>query len=453
MRQNTIPTMPDEMMKIKSAEALASVKGIEIVIQCTKATRSERLGVSGESRKLSIKLEYIGPVNKPEEGAGRADDPYTYRYLGSPVPEEVDLRNTFGLVSAENAVWTTHWSNMFLRDDRIYSTGLKIIYTVPKELTGRHAVLKISADDFLLMEKELTEAGTFEEILNVRPAEQALAAYLENAHRQQKAILKEWIRVCGKYGLRYYLICGSALGVIRNRDFIPWDDDTDVAMPREDYDRLKEIAEKEWSAGSAYHLLYPDQLGKDVFLDYMTRLVWMEETAPNTLFDRVKEKVDTTYTGHPMLDIYILENGADSLLLHRLQTSLIQGIYVLAMGHRSTFDRESYQYTALSSKVKAAEVLMRIGKHIPVRFLLAWYEHVCRWFRKPGKFCFQSNGYIGCIPWRFEQTWFGEGKKGCLQDLEVYLPADPDRYLHRQYGDYKRPAHGRTRKPVHRSVQ
>ena len=48
--------------------------------------------------------------------------------------------------------------------------------------------------------------------------------------------------VCDKYGLKYYVVWGSLLGAIRHQGFIPWDDDFDVAMPREDYNRFLKIA-------------------------------------------------------------------------------------------------------------------------------------------------------------------------------------------------------------------
>ncbi len=48
----------------------------------------------------------------------------------------------------------------------------------------------------------------------------------------------EFERVCKKHGLRYFVIAGTLLGAIRHYGFIPWDDDMDVAMPREDYEKL-----------------------------------------------------------------------------------------------------------------------------------------------------------------------------------------------------------------------
>lgn len=61
---------------------------------------------------------------------------------------------------------------------------------------------------------------------------------VDSIHRIQVEMLNEIHSVCKENGLRYSAICGTLLGAIRHKGFIPWDDDIDIGLPREDYDKL-----------------------------------------------------------------------------------------------------------------------------------------------------------------------------------------------------------------------
>ncbi len=58
-------------------------------------------------------------------------------------------------------------------------------------------------------------------------------------------LLRVLIDLCDRYNLRYWVGFGTLLGAVRHKGFIPWDDDLDVWMPREDYDKLLEIPNEE----------------------------------------------------------------------------------------------------------------------------------------------------------------------------------------------------------------
>lgn len=60
----------------------------------------------------------------------------------------------------------------------------------------------------------------------------------------EKKILETFADFCEHNALAYYLTFGTLLGAVRHNGFIPWDDDIDVAMPRPDYNRLRELLSK-----------------------------------------------------------------------------------------------------------------------------------------------------------------------------------------------------------------
>lgn len=72
------------------------------------------------------------------------------------------------------------------------------------------------------------------------PNTQALIE-LEESKKIELEILSYFARFCEEHGLRYFLAYGTLIGAVRHKGFIPWDDDVDVQMPREDYNRLIKI--------------------------------------------------------------------------------------------------------------------------------------------------------------------------------------------------------------------
>lgn len=67
-------------------------------------------------------------------------------------------------------------------------------------------------------------------------------ATLRRLQMVELEILEAVDSVCREYGITYFLDSGTVLGARRHGGFIPWDDDIDLGMPREDYERFLEVA-------------------------------------------------------------------------------------------------------------------------------------------------------------------------------------------------------------------
>ena len=96
---------------------------------------------------------------------------------------------------------------------------------------------------------------------------------IKDVQRVELDILIKVARLCEERGLTYFIESGTALGAVRHGGFIPWDDDIDIGMPRQDYEKFLDIAQKE--------------LGDEYF-------VQTRETDPNAPFSFAKVRKNGT---------------------------------------------------------------------------------------------------------------------------------------------------------------
>lgn len=91
------------------------------------------------------------------------------------------------------------------------------------------------------------------------------------------AILDAVADFCDAHGLRYYLAYGTLIGALRHKGFIPWDDDIDIQMPREDYNRLIASFDRECASPHLKLIAPTDPLSRHAYVKIIdTRTVKIE---------------------------------------------------------------------------------------------------------------------------------------------------------------------------------
>lgn len=100
--------------------------------------------------------------------------------------------------------------------------------------------------------------------------------YLRKLQLTELEILNEIHRICIENNLTYFLVGGTLLGAVRHKGFIPWDDDLDVAMPRNDYNKFLKICENGLNQNYYLHCINTD---KEYWLPFA------KVRKKNTLFD------------------------------------------------------------------------------------------------------------------------------------------------------------------------
>lgn len=116
--------------------------------------------------------------------------------------------------------------------------------------------------------------------------------------------------ICRKHGITYQLFAGSALGAVRHKGFIPWDDDLDIAMSRTDYDRFLSVAPQELDP-RRYYL-------QSEFSEHFPMFYTKLRRNNTTYMERYHPRDPQMHQG-VFVDIFPIDNLADSPAIAKLQ--------------------------------------------------------------------------------------------------------------------------------------
>ena len=254
-------------------------------------------------------------------------------------------------------------------------------------------------------------------------------AILEKLHQVQLQILADFIKVCDKYDLPYFVVYGTAIGAVRHHGFIPWDDDIDVAMLREDYDKFCKVFQKE--LGQEYNLLTPEIDGR-----YACTVTHIQRKGTKFIS---KASQDLKCEQCIFMDIFPLDYVAK-----KKKDALRQSRMTNILGRLLFLSGTAYPVIPYGGvKGKAAAIICWAIHYILVLFrvkpayLYKKYLSIATKYNNADKSTYVTSfEYAGGLKDRVKKTDLFPLKKVSFEDLYVNIPANNHEFLTKVYGDY-----------------
>ena len=242
-------------------------------------------------------------------------------------------------------------------------------------------------------------------------------------------IMKDIMPIISKHGIRYYMLGGTLLGAIRHKGFIPWDDDIDIGMPREDYERFLKIVSEE----------LPSYLELNTYWDesphhyYFSRIVDTRHELKRT--GSTKERNEYIW-----VDIFPLDGMPNNPVSRRIH--MMKLLYARARYHIASFDKVNLKrpgrpfseriviwfvfHTGIGTKSDPKKWLDRIDRLLK-KYSINDTNWVCNFM---GQYKFKEM---------FPKTWYGDGTLYDFEESQMIGPIEYDKILTQQYGDYMTP--------------
>lgn len=260
---------------------------------------------------------------------------------------------------------------------------------------------------------------------------------LHGVHYANERLLMEADRICRKHHITYYLWGGTLLGAVRHNDFIPWDDDVDLAFPRKDYDKFLSIAKEE--LGDEFELVLPGEDNK--FFDMIPKLNYKASEIRTPGPD---EEFYSNKHNRVSLDIFALDTACDGLLF-KLQLFRLKMVYGYALGHRRRLDMKKYSgFTKLY-----VALLSRIGKMMSMETINKKYRKASMWAGDQGS-CFSIfNERIYYIYPRHSKKLFEGSADYNIRGKMYQSVCNSAELLTKIYGNYMELPPVENRVPIH----
>ncbi len=247
---------------------------------------------------------------------------------------------------------------------------------------------------------------------------QVYSGRLERIRRAELEMLGFVDRVCKENKINYFLAGGSLLGAVRHRGMIPWDDDLDIGMLRENFEKFRRLCPK----------VIPEQYTYESPGD---------ETGSHYCIDKIRLKntyFSTEYSGEFLiqdgvfLDIIVYDRTANSKVLSYLHIFMTLVWTKLISIKWVNHPRREVHYFF-------SKIALPILRLLPFRFCHAAFEKSLRHYEKKKNAKYLIDGVGQNIrKGRFPRQWLEQTITIPFEDAEVPIPVGYDGYLRHFYG-------------------
>ena len=242
--------------------------------------------------------------------------------------------------------------------------------------------------------------------------------------KKELALLKEFIRVCNKHNLKYYILGGTLLGAVRHGGFIPWDDDIDVGMPRNDYEKLMNLYESEFE--TPYKLVSEKNSS-----DFTKAFMNLQDTTTKIIM----KYSNIAHEESIWMDIFPIDGMPKNYLknkIHKLRYLSSRMLVQLSQFNKIVNQNKENRHFI-------EKIIISTAKEINYEKLLNYRKMQKKYINVLSKYD-MNEYYSGNLTGAYKlkevvpSEYFGEGVKILFEDIEVNAPTEYLNYLSAIYG-------------------
>lgn len=303
---------------------------------------------------------------------------------------------------------------------------IQLDFDISEEVSGStcgiaaHKIKAVSGENTVNTDDSLYKTLASEEDYIRRYVKESYDGKIDRIREREFTLLSEVDRICKKHKINYYLVGGSLLGAVRNEGFIPWDDDVDICMLREDFEKFRKVCPEELSDEFAYQS-YRDEKSTHYIYDKIRLKGTYFSSEHSIKYDDMENGV--------FLDVLVFDKTANSKILQRIH------VFLIVMLRRFIHIR----WTKEPVKGKFAFVsalILPLVCMLPFGFYHSLFEKILRFFERSKKSRFLLDGtglYIkkGAFP----MEWAVGSENVKFENLSFPGIKDSKSYLSRWYGE------------------